>query len=116
MKATIQIYGLIIVFMVMVIIIPSLLNYAICYQRCSTICNQLIDVIEVNEGILKTNDVEEIVIKTKQKYHDYLISINPEQVTNTHSRFHVCVKKNVSILSDKINFLISCKRVTKIIW
>ncbi|MEF9967566.1 MAG: hypothetical protein RR766_03555 [Longicatena sp.] len=68
MKASVQMYGIIVTFAVFIFLFPQLMGIAVLYRQCNSLASYLIEIIEVHEGINADNGASKMISDTLEKY------------------------------------------------
>lgn len=112
MKASIQMYGIIITFALFLFLIPQLLGIAMLYREINSVASYITEVIEVHEGISNHNEAEEIIQDKLNKYPKLMCTFSKEEMNKFYTYNVKCSKETwISILN--IPFELSVKKVTR---
>jgi hypothetical protein len=111
MKVSVQVYGMIIVFALMIFIIPELLNFGVYFSHLNSLSSYVVEVIEVNEGV---NDNVLTVIETLQaKNPGFEIEYTFQQVSNNYKVYDIKVKTNMKLNVLKMDYNLESNKKSK---
>lgn len=111
MKASIQAYGMIIVFGLLIFIIPELLNFGIYFSHMNDLSSYIVEVIEVNEGI---NDNSLYILKQLSIDNpEFEIEYQSKNVSSTYKIYDVKVKTNLKLNILNMDYNIESNKKSK---
>jgi hypothetical protein len=111
MKATVQMYGLIIAFTICVLIIPQLIGFSVCYKQCNSIASYSIEVIEVNEGL--TENAQALINELESKYPKVIVNIVANTVSDRYKVYTVTCNKDFHISIIDLDYTANSSKISK---
>ena len=113
MKASIQMYGMILVFVFMVFFIPQLLNLSMAYSRCNSVVMYAIDCVEGYDGVYDIDEINEIILKHCEKYENIEVSVNKIDIDDNYYKYEVIVTNKVIIKLINLEYTINTKKSSR---
>ena len=111
MKASVQIYGMIIVFTALVVIIPELLNLSVYFTHLADLSSYVVEVIEVNEGI--NDNVIGKIEQLQEANPGFEISYSSEEINDRYRIYRVVVRTDVKLNILKMDYNLKSERESK---
>lgn len=111
MKTTIQIWGLLIAFCMMILVIPQLIGYSLIYRQCNSLASYVVEIIEVSEGVNEYALSKIEVIEEKNRK----ISIETSQntINDKYDNYLVTCTKQFKIPYIEIDFSVRASKLTR---
>jgi len=115
MKLAVQYYALLFVFTIGILIIPTLLNFSICFNNLNQTSTHVVEIIEVNEGV--NDNANNIINEIRSNNPETLIDIEKIKVTNNYNIYKVLTsrKLNLGILNLSYD-LTSSKKSRRVLY
>ncbi len=113
MKAVIQIWGMLIVFMIIVFCIPQLMVFSVSYRQCSSIATGVVELIETHEGITETNQAHQKIAQIQNEYLNFDIAYKKENLANHQNKYRIIVTKVVKLFGSNIEMKVTSDKQTK---
>ena len=111
MKGTIQMYGMLIVFMMLVLILPQLIAFSVIFNQCNESATYIVETIEVNEGI-NTQSQDEIN-KFINDYPSLRITLEETPINDRFKSYNVKVERDWKITVLNYTFTTKATKKTK---
>lgn len=111
MKTTIQIWGILIAFCMMILIIPQLIGFSLIYRQCNSLASYVVEIIEVSEGLNEHSNSR--INKITEKYKKLKIEIIENNLNDKFQSYQVNCSKQFEIPYIQIDFSVSASKITR---
>ncbi len=112
MKMPVQVYGILFAFSLSILVLPQILNYAICYRQCNSVAMYFVDVVEVYDG-LEERIIYEKKLEMSKRYPTMEIEINRVIIDQQYVSYRVVCKKKLSFSILKLDITVQAEKQSK---
>lgn len=111
MKSGIEMFGLLWVFAFIVMVIPSLLGFAIDYKQTNEASSLVVEIIEVNDGI--NDESRKLIEDTLSEYEMLEVDITKKNVGNNKYVYAVKMIKEFNLALLDLKYDIVSQKISK---
>lgn len=113
MKTTIQIYGFVIIFCVLLFLIPQVCSFALIYRQCNSVASYIVEIIEVNEGVDINGNTMDRINSYMEKYPKMKVDISKQEISEDFNTYKVRCYTDTTISILSLKYEISSSKNTR---